>query len=172
MDQLDDKVVLSINLSPKQLEERNLSLLIASEIHQANVPAHRVEFEITEHSLTEESETTLTAMAELSSMGIRFAMDDFGTGYSNLGMLQALPLHVLKIDQRFIQRLEEGPRHLALVEAIIDLGHTLDLTVVAEGVETEAQVKLLSTLGCDELQGFYYYRPQPFSELLKERVET
>lgn len=172
LDILDDRVVLSINLSPKQLEERNLSLFIASEIHQANVPAHRVEFEITEHSLTEESETTLTAMAELSSMGIRFAMDDFGTGYSNLGMLQALPLHVLKIDQRFIQRLEDGPRHLALVEAIIDLGHTLDLTVVAEGVETEAQVKLLATLGCDELQGFYYYRPQPFAELLKERVET
>ncbi|WP_028671017.1 bifunctional diguanylate cyclase/phosphodiesterase [Saccharospirillum impatiens] len=170
--QLDDRVVLSINLSPKQLEERNLSLFIASEIHQAGVPAHRVEFEITEHSLTEESETTLTAMAELSAMGIRFAMDDFGTGYSNLGMLQALPLHVLKIDQRFIQRLEDGARHLALVEAIIDLGHTLDLTVVAEGVETEGQIKLLSELGCDELQGYYYYRPQPFVELLKERIET
>ncbi|MEX1213537.1 EAL domain-containing protein [Saccharospirillum sp.] len=172
LDQLDERVVLSINLSPKQLEERNLSLFIASEIHQADVPAHRVEFEITEHSLTEESETTLTAMAELSSMGIRFAMDDFGTGYSNLGMLQALPLHVLKIDQRFIQSLEDGPRHQALVEAIIDLGHTLNLTVVAEGVETEAQVTLLSTLGCDELQGYYYYRPQPFADLLKERVNT
>lgn len=172
LDQLDDDVVVSINLSPKQLEERNLSLFIASEIHQANVPANRVEFEITEHSLTEESDTTLTAMAELSSMGIRFAMDDFGTGYSNLGMLQALPLHVLKIDQRFIQRLEDGPRHLALVEAIIDLGHTLDLTVVAEGVETEAQVRLLEELGCDELQGYYFYRPQPFTELLKERVNS
>lgn len=172
LDQLDDDVVVSINLSPKQLEERNLSLFIASEIHQASVPAHRVEFEITEHSLTEESDTTLTAMAELSSMGIRFAMDDFGTGYSNLGMLQALPLHVLKIDQRFIQRLEDGPRHLALVEAIIDLGHTLDLTVVAEGVETEAQVRLLAELGCDELQGYFFYRPQPFTELLKERVNS
>lgn len=170
--QMDDNVVLSINLSPKQLEERNLSLFIASEIHQANVPAHRIEFEITEHSLTEESDTTLTAVAELSAMGIRFAIDDFGTGYSNLGMLQALPLNVLKIDQRFIQRLEDGPRHLALVEAIIDLGHTLDLTVVAEGVETYAQVELLTTLGCDELQGYYFYRPQPLIELLNNPVNS
>lgn len=172
LEHLDEAVVLSINLSPKQLEERNLSLFIASEIHETKVPAHRVEFEITEHSLTEESNTTLATMDELSSMGIRFAMDDFGTGYSNLGMLQALPLNVLKIDQRFIQRLEDGPRHLALVEAIIDLGHTLDLTVVAEGVETDAQVTLLSTLGCDELQGYFFYRPQPFAELLRERVNT
>jgi diguanylate cyclase (GGDEF)-like protein len=170
LDQLEPQVILSINLSPKQLEERNLSLFIASEIHHADVPANRVEFEITEHSLTEESDTTLTAMAELSAMGIRFAMDDFGTGYSNLGMLQALPLNVLKIDQRFIQRLEEGPRHVALVEAIIDLGHTLDLTVVAEGVETAGQVELLSTLGCDELQGYFFYRPQPFTQLLEKVV--
>ena len=165
-DKLDPDTVLSINLSPKQLEHRDLARFVAEEIRTSGIPAYRLEFEITEHSLTEESETTLATLAELSNMGIRFAMDDFGTGYSNLGMLQALPLNVLKIDQRFVQRVEAGGKDLELVRAIINMGHTLGLTVVAEGVETAQQVALLTELQCDELQGYYFYRPQLLETLL------
>ncbi len=166
LNELDAETVLSINLSPKQLEHRDLTRFVSDEIRKSGIPAYRVEFEITEHSLTEESETTLATLAELSNMGIRFAMDDFGTGYSNLGMLQALPLNVLKIDQRFVQRIEAGGKDLELVRAIINMGHTLGLIVVAEGVETAGQVKLLTDLGCDELQGYHFYRPQRLEVLL------
>lgn len=166
MEDLDERTVLSINLSPKQLEHRDLIRFVASELQDTGVPAHRLEFEITEHSLTEETETILATLTELSHMGVRFAMDDFGTGYSNLGMLQALPLNVLKIDQRFVQRIESGGRNLELVRAIIDMGHTLGLTVVAEGVETAEQASILTQMDCDELQGFHFYRPQLFVALM------
>ncbi|WP_108124235.1 EAL domain-containing protein [Saccharospirillum mangrovi] len=166
LDRLDPDVVISINLSPRQLEHADLVRYVAAEIQMSGVPAERVEFEITEHSLTEESDTTLATLADLSQMGIRFAMDDFGTGYSNLGMLQSLPLSVLKIDKRFVQNLSVGGKHLELIRAIINLGHTLGLSVVAEGVETELDVQTLTALGCDELQGFYFYRPQRLETLL------
>ncbi|MHA7879583.1 MAG: bifunctional diguanylate cyclase/phosphodiesterase [Saccharospirillum sp.] len=169
---LPDDLVLSINLSPRQLEHRDLCRFVASELHISGVPAHRLEFEITEHSVTEESDQTLSTLAELSAMGIRFAMDDFGTGYSNLGMLQALPLQVLKIDKRFVQEIHQGGKHLALIQAIINLGHTLGLMVVAEGVETEEQAATLTQLGCDELQGFFFFKPEPFETLLERAPRT
>ena len=169
---LDPDVVLSINLSPRQLEHADLVRFVAAEIQMSGVPAERVEFEITEHSVTEESDTTLASLADLSEMGIRFAMDDFGTGYSNLGMLQSLPLSVLKIDKQFVQNLTAGGKHLELVRAIVNLGHTLGLTVVAEGVETELEVKTLTALQCDELQGYHFYRPQRLEQLLARPEEN
>lgn len=172
LDGLPPDVTLSINLSPKQLEQKDLAHRVSGELLLSGIPADRIEFEITEHSLTVESDTTLTALAELSAMGIRFAMDDFGTGYSNLGMLQGLPLNVLKIDQRFVQQLEAGGKNHELVRAIINMGHTLGLVVVAEGVETAAQVAKLNELGCDELQGFYYYRPQRIESLIEGLAKT
>lgn len=172
LEHLPDDLVLSINLSSRQLEHRDLCRFVASELKISGIPAHRLEFEITEHSVTEESDETLNALAELSAMGIRFAMDDFGTGYSNLGMLQSLPLQVLKIDKRFVQDMHQGGKHLALIQAIINLGHTLGLLVVAEGVETQEQVSTLTELGCDELQGFYFYHPERFETLLEKATQT
>lgn len=172
LDRFDPDVVISINLSPRQLEHADLVRYVAAEVQMSGVPAERVEFEITEHSVTEESDTTLATLSDLSAMGIRFAMDDFGTGYSNLGMLQSLPLSVLKIDKRFVQNLTAGGKHLELVRAIINLGHTLGLSVVAEGVETEQEVKMLTGLGCDELQGFHFYRPQRLETLLARPEQT
>ncbi|MDB2448965.1 EAL domain-containing protein [bacterium] len=172
LDRFEPDVVISINLSPRQLEHSDLVRYVAAEIQMSGVPAERVEFEITEHSVTEESDTTLATLADLSQMGIRFAMDDFGTGYSNLGMLQSLPLSVLKIDKRFVQNLTAGGKHLELVRAIINLGHTLGLSVVAEGVETELEVQTLTSLGCDELQGFHFYRPQRLETLLSRPEKT
>lgn len=172
LDRLEPQVMISINLSPRQLEHTDLVRYVASEVQISGVPAERVEFEITEHSFTEESETTLTTLADLSAMGIRIAMDDFGTGYSNLSMLQSLPLSVLKIDKRFVQNLNAGGKHLELVRAIINLGHTLGLSVVAEGVETEQEVTTLTGLGCDELQGFHFYRPQRLETLLSRPEQT
>lgn len=172
LEHLPDDLVLSINLSSRQLEHRDLCRFVASELKISGIPAHRLEFEITEHSVTEESDETLNTLAELSAMGIRFAMDDFGTGYSNLGMLQSLPLQVLKIDKRFVQTMHMGGKQLALIQAIINLGHTLGLLVVAEGVETEQQVAMLKELGCDELQGFYFYQPERFETLLERATQT
>ncbi|MFG1495539.1 EAL domain-containing protein [Saccharospirillum sp. HFRX-1] len=172
LDRFDPDMVISINLSPRQLEHADLVRYVAAEIQMSGVPAERVEFEITEHSVTEESDTTLSTLTDLSAMGIRFAMDDFGTGYSNLGMLQSLPLSVLKIDKRFVQNLGAGGKHLELVRAIINLGHTLGLSVVAEGVETEQEVRMLTSLGCDELQGFHFYRPQRLETLLSRPEQT
>lgn len=172
LEHLPEDLVLSINLSSRQLEHRDLCRFVASELSISGIAPHRLEFEITEHSVTEESEDTLNTLAELSAMGIRFAMDDFGTGYSNLGMLQSLPLQVLKIDKRFVQDIHQGGKHLALIQAIINLGHTLGLLVVAEGVETQEQATMLTELGCDELQGFFFYRPERFETLLDRASQT
>ncbi|MFQ3229826.1 putative bifunctional diguanylate cyclase/phosphodiesterase [Reinekea sp.] len=165
-DQLPRGLSISINLSPKQLEDENLVANIKQLLKRYKVDARRIEFEVTEHSLAVESITVLNNMRELNEIGFKFALDDFGTGYSNLSMLQSLPLHVLKIDMSFIRNIGFSDKSNELVRAIIDLGHTLGLHTVAEGVETMEQVLFLEKLGCEELQGYYFYKPAPIQELL------
>lgn len=106
-------------------------------------------------------------MRALSNMGFKFALDDFGTGYSNLGILQSLPLNVLKVDITFIRAIGTSVKSDELVRAILKMGHTLGLRVVAEGVESAEQVRFLSALDCEELQGYYFFKPKPIEELLE-----
>ena len=164
---LPDNLSISINLSPKQLEDLHLVTAITGLLGQYGVRASQFELEITEYSISSESEAMMANMRALSSMGFTFALDDFGTGYSNLGILQSLPLNVLKVDITFIRAIGTSIKSDELVRAILKMGHTLGLRVVAEGVESAEQVVFLSALDCEELQGYYFFKPKPIEALLE-----
>jgi len=166
-DQLPIGLSVSINLSPKQLEDPNLLATIEQLLNQYGVAAKQFELEITEHSVTGKSAAMMDNMAALSAMGFTFALDDFGTGYSNLGILQSLPLHVLKVDMSFISAIGTSVKSDELVRAIVKMGHGLGLRMVAEGVESAEQVLFLTALNCEELQGYYFYKPVAMEDLLE-----
>ncbi|HSQ05962.1 MAG TPA: EAL domain-containing protein [Burkholderiales bacterium] len=124
-----------------------------------------LDLEITESVIMAHAEEYLQKLHDLKQMGRTFAIGDFGTGYSSLRYIAKLPIDTLKIDRSFIVGMTESPDDLAIVTMIISLGHDLNLTVVAEGVESEAQAKLLRLLKCDEMQGFLFWEPMPASEM-------
>lgn len=145
---------VAVNVSPSQFGDPLFVDRVCRIIGEAGLPYHAVQLEITEHVLLEERGNAVSRMHELARLGIRFALDDFGTGYSNLSYLRRLPLHAIKIDRSFICDLEHGADARAIAHAISRLGHALGLSIIAEGVETEAQWPLAVKLGCDEIQGF------------------
>ena len=127
-----------------------------------------------ETALLHESEATLAMLQKLHDMGVRIAMDDFGTGYSSLGYLRTFPFDKIKIDRSFIATLAEGNSSDAIVQAISGLGHALNLSITAEGVETEDQLALVRSGGCTEMQGYLFSRPKAANEirkLLSEQAE-
>ena len=119
----------------------------------------RLELEITESILLEETESTLQALQRLKGLGVRIAMDDFGTGYSSLSYLRRFPFDKIKIDRSFVMDIETDPAANRLLESIVQLCKVLGMRTVAEGVETEGQANVLRSLGCDELQGYLYAKP-------------
>jgi len=125
------------------------------------LPARFLEIEITEGALLDCGPAALETLASLRAKGVRFAIDDFGTGYSSLSYLRDLPIEKLKIDRSFVRGIPGDPKSLAITSAIVSLAHTLHLEVLAEGVETAAQVEVLRDLGCDTMQGYHYSRPVP-----------
>ena len=150
---------LAVNLSPVQLEHPdfvNDTLRILSDV---GFPPHRLEFEITEHLLMRDLDSVVRKLHKLSAHGVTFAVDDFGTGYSSLSYLQRLPIHTLKIDQSFVRSLQDGREEGHLVSAIVSMGRSLGLKIVAEGVETQAQLDILRRLKCTEMQGYLFSRP-------------
>ena len=120
---------------------------------------------MTEGTLMEGSSDTVAILSDLRDQGVSLAIDDFGTGYSSLSYLKRFPLDQLKVDQSFVHDIDHDPDNLAIVGAIINLGHTLRLTVVAEGVETGAQLDLLRQHQCDQAQGFYFSRGLPATDM-------
>jgi len=152
---------LSLNVAPRQLAHAGFVDTVVSALHRHGVPAEGLVLEITERMLAGKEPQIVQAMAELQELGIRLAVDDFGTGYSALGYLRRFPVSTLKIDRSFVQGLGQSPDDEALVEAIIRLGQTFDLDLVAEGVETEEQRLALLRLGCRGGQGFLYSRAVP-----------
>ena len=122
-------------------------------------PASRLELEITENVMLNDTDGALTTMTALKELGVRLNMDDFGTGYSSLGYLRAYPFDGIKIDKRFIASISTGANDRAVVQAIIGLGKAMGLTVTAEGVETEEQLDILGKDQCNEVQGYYMSRP-------------
>ena len=150
---------LSVNLSARQFQERNLVATIAAAIAQSGVPPGAVELELTESVIMRDAPETVRRLRELTALGLRLAIDDFGTGYSSLGYLKAFPISALKIDRSFIRDVERDPNSAALAQAIIALATSLQLKVVAEGVETPGQLALLRGFGCHELQGYLFSRP-------------
>ena len=154
-------VRIAVNVSPLQLRHRGF----IAEIEQAiGIDAHAaagLELEITESLIMEDVKHNIASLQAIRAMGVSIAIDDFGTGFSSLSYLAKLPVDTLKIDRSFVIDMTAGPEGLALVSTIINLAHSLKLKVVAEGVETEEQSRLLRLLNCDEMQGFLFSKPVP-----------
>ena len=147
---------LSVNFSARQFQQPSFITSVAEILKTTNLDPRWVEVEITESSIMKEPDQAIEKLHELKLMGIRVAIDDFGTGYSSLNYLKRFPIDTLKIDKTFVADVCKDPHDTAIVRAIITLGHALDLTVIAEGVETQEQLKYLSSLGCDVVQGFLF----------------
>ncbi|HLK22855.1 MAG TPA: EAL domain-containing protein [Bryobacteraceae bacterium] len=157
---------IGVNVSAVQLVAKDLAALVERTLKETEFPARKLVLEITETALMNNIEQALEQMSTLRELGVRFAIDDFGTGYSSLSQLRNLPVDCLKIDRSFVRDLDpSGSGSTTLVRGIIGLAHSLDLEVVAEGVETEDQLKLLGAMGCDINQGFLLHKPMPADQV-------
>jgi diguanylate cyclase (GGDEF)-like protein/PAS domain S-box-containing protein len=154
-------VRIAVNVSPLQLRNRHFIEDIQRAIGTDSDAAASLELEITEGLIMEDVDYSIATLRAIRGMGVSIAIDDFGTGFSSLSYLSKLPLDTLKIDRTFVSDLTEAPEGLAQVSTIINLAHSLNLKVVAEGVETAEQARLLKMLGCNEMQGFYLSKPLP-----------
>nr|WP_106782638.1 EAL domain-containing protein [Lysinibacillus timonensis] len=153
------KVPVAINLSLKQVLSRNLIDVVRNNMQKYKIDPKWIEFELTESVMMNDLATSLSLINELQNEGIKIAIDDFGTGYSSLAHLKRFPLDVLKIDQSFVKDIPNDEEDMAIVSLIISMGKFLNLTIVAEGVETEEQLQYLKEQGCDIYQGYYFSRP-------------
>ena len=156
---------VSVNISPLHFRTRELLPIVGAALERHRLEPHRLAVEITEGGVMDDCSIAMENARALNAHGVRLSMDDFGTGYSSLSHLARLPVHELKIDRSFMQGLEESDNCRTLVTAVIRIGQSLGLTVVAEGVETDAQRRFLQTLECDVLQGFLFSKALPPDEL-------
>jgi diguanylate cyclase (GGDEF)-like protein/PAS domain S-box-containing protein len=164
---------IAVNLSARQLMHEHLLHDIAQTIADTGMPPHLLELELTESMVVQNPERVIKLLIAIKQMGVRLAIDDFGTGYSALGQLKRFPIDILKVDRSFIRDLDDNAEDRAITEAIIAMGKTLSLTVVAEGVETKEQEDFLRRLACDELQGYYFSEPtapDAFTELVARHL--
>jgi EAL domain-containing protein (putative c-di-GMP-specific phosphodiesterase class I) len=172
----DGDVGVAVNLSPVQLGSSGLEATVVNALASTGLKAGRLELEVTESVFLSDDPSTRKALARLHSLGIRLVLDDFGMGYSSFGSLARGEFSKIKIDRTFASGAAAGdPQARSIVEAMIGLAGGLGLKVTAEGVETEREAKVLTELGCDQLQGFYFGRPErsilpPRSELLPDRT--
>jgi len=153
------QLTLHVNLSGKQLHDTQAAAQVLDALSKSGLMADRLVLELTETSIMQDVESSLVAMEKLTALGVRMSIDDFGTGYSSLSYLQKLPVSVLKIDKSFVDGVAESKEAAALVRAIIGVGQSLELQVVAEGVERVEQVGRLQALNCRFAQGYFFSRP-------------
>ena len=166
---------VSVNFSARQFQQPTFISSVAEILKETNLDPRWLELELTESSVMKDPEQAIEKLHELKIMGIKVAIDDFGTGYSSLNYLKRFPIDTLKIDRSFVSDICKDPHDTAIVRAIITLGHALDLTVVAEGVETQEQLQYLSSLDCDVVQGFLFSKSlsaAAFEELLIEHSQV
>lgn len=164
-------ISVSVNLSARQFKHDGLVESIAHALHSMQLDARHLELELTESMVMNSAELFITKLNELKDLGVQLSIDDFGTGYSSLGYLKRFPLHHLKIDQSFVRDIATDADDAAITSTVISLGHSLNLKVIAEGVETEEQVAFLRDHDCDEMQGYYFSKPLPareFAALLQQ----
>jgi EAL domain-containing protein (putative c-di-GMP-specific phosphodiesterase class I) len=154
------RLLMSVNLSARQFVQPDLVDQVDAILSETGMDPSTLELEITESVVMDQSEVGIRTLSRLRDMGVRLVLDDFGTGYSSLSYLKHLPLDTIKIDRTFVAGLD-GEADRSIVEAVIALAHGLRITVVAEGIETEAQFELLRTMGCDVGQGYLFSRPLP-----------
>jgi diguanylate cyclase (GGDEF)-like protein/PAS domain S-box-containing protein len=164
----DRAPLVSVNLAARQVHEPHLVADVQAILDSTGVPPTSLQLELTESAIMGTTDEPLAALRELADLGVRIAIDDFGTGYSNLAYLRHLPVHALKIAGSFVEGLRSGESSSVdtrIVTALVSLAHTLELEVIAEGVETQAQVELLREIGCDSAQGWLYAKPGPPEEI-------
>lgn len=159
---------IAVNVSPEQIRSGSLIGSVQGALDQSGLAPQYLDLEMTEGVCMDDSTTTVETLHQLNRMGIRISIDDFGTGYSSLSYLKRYPFHKLKIDRAFVADLPSDPDDVALVEAVLAMAKSLGLQVLAEGVETEEQCQYLTWRQCDLLQGFYFSRPMPIEEFLKQ----
>jgi EAL domain-containing protein (putative c-di-GMP-specific phosphodiesterase class I) len=150
---------VAVNLSARVFRDQTLPATLSGILRDTGLAPELLELEITESAVMQQSDTTLETLSQLSAMGIQLSVDDFGTGYSSLAYLKRFPIDKLKIDQSFVRDIPGDSDDVAITQAIISLAKTLGLRVVAEGVETEAQLELLVARGCDDVQGNLFCAP-------------
>jgi len=167
---------VAVNLSARQFRQKGqLFDAVASALSDSGLTPDQLELELTESILMQDTEETIAVLHQIKQMGVQLSIDDFGTGFSSLSYLKRFDLDKLKIDHSFVRNITSDSDDLAIARAVIALGHSLNLKVIAEGVETSEQLALLRDNGCDEIQGYYFSRPLPpddFLHLLQERRET
>jgi diguanylate cyclase (GGDEF)-like protein len=156
---IDPDLTMSVNLSARQFQQANLTSSVAEVLEESGIDPHCLELEITESNAMQNAEVTIHTLRELKALGVRISMDDFGTGYSSLNYLKRFPIDTLKLDQSFVREVHSDRSDAAIVSAVISMAHSLDLTVVAEGVETEEQLDFLRQQSCDRIQGFLFSAP-------------
>jgi diguanylate cyclase (GGDEF)-like protein/PAS domain S-box-containing protein len=164
---------VAVNLSLRQLMDDNLLIDIRSALEDSGMDPHLLELEITESMVMHNPARMIVKLSEIKKMGVRLAIDDFGTGYSSLAQIKHFPIDTLKVDRSFVHNIPSDAEDRAITEAIIAMGKTLSLTVVAEGVETQEQMAFLKEHACDEIQGYYFSKPitpEKFADLLRTHV--
>jgi diguanylate cyclase (GGDEF)-like protein len=158
-------VTVAVNLSARQFQQKNLAAKIAEILEKTQLKPHLLELEITESILIQNVESAQKIINELLELGVSIALDDFGTGYSSLAYLKQFPFHIMKIDQSFVRDLSDNPQNIALVSAIIAIGRSFNMRVLAEGVENIKQLELLENLECEIIQGYWLSCPLPSEDI-------
>jgi len=158
---------VAVNLSPQQFKQRTLAHVIVSALDESGLAPHRLELEITESALLENSRETLSLLHQFRALGVRIAMDDFGTGFSSLSYLRSFPFDRIKIDRSFVSDITESKDCRSIVSAVAALGHSLGMTTTAEGIETYDQLQMVKAEGCTDLQGYYFSEPMPRAEVFR-----
>lgn len=162
---LAEPTMLSVNLSGKQFAQDNLFEQIEAILRSTGFPPHFLKLEITESVVMENAEAAVRILEKLKKLNVKTSIDDFGTGYSSLSYLHKFSVDILKIDRSFVSRIHQGGENLEIVRTIVTLGQALKMQIIAEGVETEEEVRLVRDLGCEYAQGYYFAKPMPLEEL-------
>jgi len=157
---------VAINLSARQLTRYDLVRAVEQALHDSGMSAESLELELTESMVMHDPEGVIATLEQLKALGVELSIDDFGTGYSSLNYLKRFPVTSLKVDQSFVRELGQGENAAAIVKAVISLGHSLGMKVIAEGVETEKQMSFLMENHCDAMQGFLFSRPLGMDEFI------
>lgn len=160
-------ITISVNLTSKQFQHAYITNVLREIIRETGLNAHFIELEITESIVMKDLNVTLEILKELKSIGVKISLDDFGTGYSSLNYLKRLPIDTIKIDKSFINEITEDSKEEAIAESIIALAHKMNLSVIAEGIETKKQLEFIKEHKCDKAQGYYFSKPVPVEEIEK-----
>ena len=159
MDKFGRPLCISVNMSARQLKCRVIVDQVQAALENAGMPPSLLELELTESALIENIEHSAKLLKELKGLGIRLAVDDFGTGYSGLAYLRRFPLDVLKLDRSFVLQQDDDDQNFEFIKAFVDMAHALNMSVVAEGVETSETLQFLRNAACDEAQGYFLAKP-------------